>query len=66
LGKAVVLREVSTAPLVLLSADAPSRGSAGAKALEQVTGAEKPIRAVIEMLEQSGLEELQILCEGEA
>jgi len=63
LGKAAVLREVSNTPLVLLTTDAPAR-SAGAEALKQVTGPRKPIHAVIEMLKQSGLRELRLLCEG--
>lgn len=64
LGKAAVLRQVSNTPLVLLTTDAPSRGSAGAEALKQVTGPKKPIHEVIEMLKLSGLEALQALCEG--
>jgi site-specific DNA-methyltransferase (adenine-specific) len=64
LGKAAVLREVSNTRLVLLTTDAPARGSAGAESLRQVTGAKKPIRAVIEMLKQSGLDDLRALCEG--
>jgi site-specific DNA-methyltransferase (adenine-specific) len=65
LGKAAVLREVSNTPLVLLTTDAPVRGSAGAEALKQVTGpTKKPIHAVIEMLKLSGLEDLRLLCEG--
>jgi DNA modification methylase len=63
LGKAAVLREVSNTPLVLLTTDAPVRG-AGAEALKEVTGVNKPIYAVIEMLERRGLEELQALCAG--
>jgi site-specific DNA-methyltransferase (adenine-specific) len=64
LGKAAVLREVSNTPLVLLTTDAPVRGSAGSEALKQVTGRGKPIHAVIEMLKQSGLRDLSILCDG--
>jgi site-specific DNA-methyltransferase (adenine-specific) len=64
LGKAAVLRQVSNTPLVLLTTDAPSRGSAGAEALKQVSGPKKPIHEVIEMLKLSGLEALQVLCEG--
>jgi site-specific DNA-methyltransferase (adenine-specific) len=64
LGKAAVLREVSNTRLVLLTTDAPARGSAGAQALNQVVGPKKPIHAVIEMLKQSGLEALCALCEG--
>ncbi len=64
LGKAAVLREVSKTPLVLLTTDAPARGSAGAEALKQVVGPKKPIHAVIEMLKQSGLDDLRALCTG--
>ena len=63
LGKAAVLREVSDAPLVLLTTDLPSRGS-GAEAMKQVTGVGKLVHALIEILEQRGLEDLQALCEG--
>jgi site-specific DNA-methyltransferase (adenine-specific) len=63
LGKAAVLREISSTPLVLLTTDTPARGSAGAEALEQVTGAKKPVHAVIEMLQQSGLDDLRLLCD---
>ncbi|MHB1503411.1 MAG: DNA-methyltransferase [Acidimicrobiales bacterium] len=65
LGKAAVLREVSDTPLVLLTTDVPPRGSAGAEALKQLVGSNKPIRAVIEMLEQSGLAQLRALCIGQ-
>jgi len=64
LGKAAVLREVSNTPLILLTTAAPSRASAGGQALQQVTGTKKPIHAVIEMLEPSGLEDLQAIYEG--
>jgi modification methylase len=64
LGKAAVLHEVTSAPLVLLTTGAPTRGSAGAEALRQVTGPNKPVHAVIEMLERSGLDNLRALCEG--
>jgi DNA modification methylase len=64
LGKAAVLREVSSPPLVVLTTDTPPRGSAGAEALKQVTGPRKPIHAVIEILKPSGLDDLRALCEG--
>jgi len=32
-------------------------------ALEKVTGAEQPIRAVIEVLGQCGVDDLRVLCE---
>jgi DNA modification methylase len=63
LGKAAVLREVSNTPLVLLTTDAVARG-AGGEALKQVTGPDKPIYAVIGMLEPGGWEELHALCDG--
>jgi hypothetical protein len=63
LGKAAVLREVSDAPLVLLTTDVPVRG-AGAEALAQLVGPNKPIRAVVEMLKPTGLDHLTALCEG--
>lgn len=53
LGKAAVLHEAGATddvPLVLLSTDAPTRGSAGDKALKVVTGPGKPIHDVIELL----------------
>jgi DNA modification methylase len=63
LGKAAVLREVGTTPLVLLTTDAPERG-AGAEALQRVLGPGKPILAVIELLSTDGIERLRALCEG--
>jgi site-specific DNA-methyltransferase (adenine-specific) len=63
LGKAALLREVGDAPLVLLTTDVPT-GSAGAEALERVTGAAKPIYAVIEMLRPRGMDELRAVCDG--
>lgn len=53
LGKAAVLHQagaIDGVPLVLLSTDAPTRGSAGDKALRVVTGPDKPIHDVIELL----------------
>jgi DNA modification methylase len=51
LGKAAVLHEIDPkVPLVLLTTDAPRRGSAGDAALRAVSGPDKPIYAVIRML----------------
>jgi site-specific DNA-methyltransferase (adenine-specific) len=51
IGKAAVIYQVKrNRPLVLLTTDAPTPGSAGAHALDEVVGDKKPIRAVIEML----------------
>ncbi len=64
LGKAAVLREVTSAPLVLLTTGAPTRGSAGAEALKKMTGPKKPVYAVIEILTKSGLGDLRAICTG--
>jgi DNA modification methylase len=61
LGQAAVLREVSGSPLVVLTTGAPVAGSAGAEALRQITGPDKPVHAVIEMLTASGQEQLRAL-----
>ncbi|HEU5309361.1 MAG TPA: site-specific DNA-methyltransferase [Acidimicrobiia bacterium] len=51
IGKAAVIHQVKRhARLVLLTTDAPTPGSAGAQALDQVVGDKRPIRDVIEML----------------
>jgi site-specific DNA-methyltransferase (adenine-specific) len=51
IGKAAVIHQVKrNARLVLLTTDAPAPGSAGAHALHEVVGEQKPIRAVIEMM----------------
>ena len=60
LGKAVVLHAADDdefdLPLVLLTTDRPTRGSAGDKALGKVTGTgrDKPILDVIEMMDADG------------
>ena len=60
LGKAVVLHAADAddfdLPLVLLTTDRPTRGSAGDKALGMVTGPgrDKPILDVIEMMDADG------------
>jgi site-specific DNA-methyltransferase (adenine-specific) len=61
LGKAAVLHQADDAPLVLLTTDVPDSG-AGAQALALTVGPGRPIRAVIEMLEPSGLQQLAALC----
>jgi DNA modification methylase len=66
LGKASVLNVEPTfdMPVVLLTTDKPTRGSAGAKALAAVSGwhaernRRRPIAAVIEMLDADGKAEL--------
>lgn len=65
LGKAAVLREAGTTPLVLLTTGVPARGSAGAEALKQVVGPTKPIHAVVEMLDPSAPSVLTALCDGD-
>ena len=65
LGKASVLHLEPTfeLPLVLLTTDAPARGSAGAKALATATGVDaegrrRPVAALVEMLDPAGRAEL--------
>ncbi len=51
LGKAAVLRESSAAmPLVLLTTDAPLKGSAGHQALTTMRGADRPVLDVVELM----------------
>ena len=51
LGKAAVLHESDAAmPLILLTTDAPTRGTAGRKALDVMRGPDRPIVDVIELL----------------
>jgi hypothetical protein len=61
LGKAAVLHEVGSTPLVVLTTSVPKRG-AGAEALGALVGANKPIFAVVEMLDPMGVERLRALC----
>lgn len=61
LGKAAVLYhsgEVPTVPLVLLTTDAPTPGSAGAKALRLVLGDDKPVFDLVELLNAEDQERL--------
>lgn len=62
LGKAALLQGVCNYPLVLLTPGLPAQGSAGALGLEAVTGPGKPVHAVIQMLDQSAVEQLGGLC----
>lgn len=64
LGKAAVLKEASSTSLVILTAGLPTSGSPGATALQQVTGYNKPVYAVIDMLKPSGLDDLTAICKG--
>ena len=75
LGKASVLHVDPTfdMPVVLLTTDAPTRGSAGAKALAAVTGwherreLRRPIAAVVEMFDADDKVELtRFAAEGRA
>ncbi len=61
LGKAAVLREAGDTPLVLLTTEGPSPASPGGEALKQVTGVDKPVYAVIEMIQPRVREQLQTL-----
>ena len=62
LGKAAVLHqegEASALPLVLLTTDVPTPGSAGAKALGAVRGPGKPIHDLIELLDPEDQQRLE-------
>ncbi|MDP8987805.1 MAG: site-specific DNA-methyltransferase, partial [Actinomycetota bacterium] len=55
LGTAAVLHWAAIdLPLVLLTTDAPARASAGMLALEAVTGPDRPVRDVVELLDPAG------------
>jgi DNA modification methylase len=66
MGKSAVLREIAKSPLVLLTTETPEKGSVAYEALKRVTGVKKPVRAVIEILNASGLDDLRHLCTGTA
>jgi hypothetical protein len=61
LGKAAVLHEagISQGRLVLLTTDVPPKGSAGASALDVMTGPGKPILQVVELLSAEGQAQLR-------
>ncbi|HUY86978.1 MAG TPA: site-specific DNA-methyltransferase [Acidimicrobiales bacterium] len=63
LAKACVLSTVGVPPLVLLTTEAPSPSSSAAKTLNQVCGPDKPIFAVVEILDSSAEDRLRDLVE---
>ena len=66
LGKASVLHSKNPKTrLVLLTTDRPTPNSAGDRALKELTGPEKAVRAVIEMDSPEDLERLADLASGE-
>ncbi len=67
LGKASVLHSKNPETrLVLLTTDRPTPNSAGDRALKELTGPEKAVRAVIEMDSPEDLERLADLASGES
>ena len=67
IGKAAVLSAAGCGhPLVLLTTDRPAPNSAGHRALEAVTGPDKPVRAVIEMEDSADLKRLARFADGGA
>lgn len=52
-------------PLVLLTTDRPAPNSSANRALEALTGPDKPIRAVIGMFSPEDLEHLAELASGD-
>jgi site-specific DNA-methyltransferase (adenine-specific) len=66
LGKAAVLHQIHPkVPLVLLTTDAPTPGSAGEAALHVVCGRNKPIADVIELLSSEGQQRLRSYASGQ-
>jgi DNA modification methylase len=66
LGKAAVLHEIHPkVPLVLLTTDAPTPGSAGESALRVVWGRNKPIADVVELLSSAGQQRLRTYSSGQ-
>ena len=60
LGKAAVLQKHPPArPLVLITTDAPARGSAGAAALNALSGSGGPVFDLVELLDDAGQERLR-------
>ena len=67
IGRAAVLHTAGgDQPLVLLTTDRPAPNSAGHRALEAVTGPDKPVHAVIEMEDPEDLCRLAQLANGRA
>jgi len=58
-GRAAVVQNLGVSRYVLLTTNAPRKGSAGAKALEAVVGPNRPIHAVIELLDEEDWERLR-------
>ena len=66
IGRAAVMHSRPVRePLVLLTTDRPAPNSAGRRALDAVTGDDKPIRAVIEMGDLDDLERLARFATGD-
>ncbi|WP_419925941.1 DNA-methyltransferase [Candidatus Poriferisocius sp.] len=66
-GKASVLHSSGvTTPLVLLTTDRPAPTSSGHRALNAVTGPDKPVRDVIGMLDRGDVARLRDLARGKA
>ena len=66
LGKAAALHAAEPdTPLVLLTTDRPAPNSAGHRALQSLTGADKPVRAVIRMLSPNDIQALTDFARGD-
>ena len=65
LGRAAVLHASPLAmPLVLLTTDAPARGTPGHRALRSMLGADRPVVDVIELLADDGRARLATHADG--
>jgi modification methylase len=60
-GKAAVLRELASEPLVLMAAGLPLAGSSAAKILAAVVGPGKPIRAVVDVSSPAAVDTIRRL-----
>jgi site-specific DNA-methyltransferase (adenine-specific) len=65
LGKAGIVQQAGLGmPFVLLTTDVPAKGSAAHQALEVMTGADRPVRDVIDLLNETDHARLRQYAEG--
>ncbi len=65
LGKAALLDQAEHhTPLVVLTTDLPARSSPGMTSLRAMTGMERPVRAVVQLLDEADREQLRSLAKG--
>ncbi len=64
IGRAAALREMCDCPLVVLTAGLPAARSPAAELLRRLSGEDKPIFAVVDLLSTDAVERLGDLCRG--